>query len=98
VTKWNYNKNIKLRRWRYLERKWLVEIRESKDFTQQEVASKVGITRSTYTRYERGSRNPKPKTAAKIAELLSFDAGKFFWYNCDKMTQDKSTHIIQATA
>ena len=62
-----------------LKRKWLIKARGDCNFTQGEVASMVGINRSTYTRYESGLRNPKPDIAAKIANLLGFNAGKFFW-------------------
>ncbi|MCM3488828.1 helix-turn-helix transcriptional regulator [Alkalihalophilus marmarensis] len=39
-------------------------------WTQQYVADKLGVARSTYTAYERGTKQPSLETLKKIADLL----------------------------
>ncbi|KRW90909.1 hypothetical protein SD51_12110 [Alicyclobacillus tengchongensis] len=56
-------------------RKWLVELRGCK--TQAEIAKAVGISRSTYANYERGTR-PRVDVAQRIAQVLHFDWTRFF--------------------
>lgn len=60
-------------------RKWLVDARKIKSLTQESLANEVGISRTSYVRYEKGERTPKPITAKKIAALLDIDKSKFFW-------------------
>lgn len=59
-------------------RKWLVDAREAKRFTQVEVSRKAKISQPTYHCYEQGTRNPRPKTAKRIASILGFKWTKFF--------------------
>ena len=51
---------------------WLIEIRQQKNATQQELANVAGITRQAYNHYETGRRTPKPDKAMLIAERLNF--------------------------
>ncbi len=62
-----------------MKREWLIKARKDKNMTHDEVAAVAGIDRSSYTRYESGIRTPKPDVAAKIAGLLNFNEGNFFW-------------------
>lgn len=48
----------------------LKEIRKSKGFLQQDMADKIGITKSAYGYYEQGKTTPDIITARKIAEIL----------------------------
>lgn len=59
-------------------RDWLIEIRKSKNLTQDEVATKSGISRQYYSFIENGDRNCPVETAKKIADALGFDWTKFF--------------------
>ncbi|ANZ94797.1 transcriptional regulator [Brochothrix thermosphacta] len=59
-------------------RKWLIELRKGKCLTQQEVADEIGVSRTAYTMYEQGQRNPAVKTAKKVGEFLYFDWTRFF--------------------
>lgn len=43
-------------------------------WTQEYVASQVGVARSTYTAYEGGTKEPPIDTINKIADLLDVDA------------------------
>lgn len=51
--------------------KRLIDIRKRHDKTQEEVASLLNITRSTYSRYETGDREPDFKTLIKLAEIFN---------------------------
>ncbi|WP_407670200.1 helix-turn-helix transcriptional regulator [Pelosinus propionicus] len=57
---------------------WLLELRNQKGITHQEVADKANIKRPYYTQIELGIRNPSPKVAKRIAFTLSFDWELFF--------------------
>ena len=52
-------------------------IRQSKKFTQQGLANKVGITRQMIGAIEKGA-NPSVQVAKKIAATLEFDWTLFF--------------------
>jgi putative transcriptional regulator len=59
-------------------RKWLLEIRESKDMTHEVVANLTGISRQYYSMIENGERNPSVVVAKRIAEVLGFNWIIFF--------------------
>ncbi|MFT9848839.1 helix-turn-helix domain-containing protein [Aneurinibacillus sp. REN35] len=59
-------------------RKWLVEIRESKGYTQEQVAAGADIKRAYYTQIENGVRTPSVPVAQKIAGILQFEWTFFF--------------------
>lgn len=59
-------------------RTWLIQMRELKGFTQQEVADTSKISRSYYSGIENGTRNAPVRTAKKIAAALGFDWTLFF--------------------
>ena len=44
--------------------------REDQGFTQKEVAEKIGASRSTYSNYETGNREPDVRTIKAISEVL----------------------------
>lgn len=72
-------------------REWLIKLRNVKGFTQNEVASKCGISRSYYSGIEVGTRNPKPSTAKKIADVIGFDWTLFFEENGRKTSRTFKT-------
>lgn len=53
----------------------LREARERAGLTQEELARKIGIDRSTYTHYERGDRVPSLRVGITLAECLGIDVG-----------------------
>lgn len=59
-------------------RNWLQQIREKFGFTQEEVATRAGISRTTYASIEQGYRKPSVATAKKIAKALQFKWTIFF--------------------
>jgi transcriptional regulator with XRE-family HTH domain len=68
-------------------RTWLIEYRTKKGLTQEETATKCGISRQYYSFIESGERNCPVKTAKKIAEVLDFPWTKFF----DETTEKEAT-------
>lgn len=48
----------------------LNELRNEKKWTQEDMANRVGIARTTYAMYEQGKRNPDYETLQKIADLF----------------------------
>ena len=56
----------------------LKEARLIQGLTQEQLADKVGIAKTTYTGYEKGNREPNVHTMAKLMEALNVDAN-FLW-------------------
>jgi len=59
-------------------RHWLLNKRNEKEFTQEDVANKADMRRSTYSMIELGQRNATVTNAKKIANVLDFDWTIFF--------------------
>lgn len=71
-------------------RQWLIDLRKQLKMTQEEVANKAGIERSTYTKAENGNPVSVP-TAKKIANVLNCEWYLFFENDCDDKGQSKLT-------
>ncbi len=48
----------------------LVILRKKRTWTQDDVAKKIGIARTTYAMYEQGRREPDANSLSKLAELF----------------------------
>lgn len=59
-------------------RKWLVQIRRDKKFTQEKIANEVHIARAYYSQIENGDRRPSVDVAKKIASYLQFNWTNFY--------------------
>ena len=46
------------------------EIRQSKNLTQKQVAEACGLSKSVFSRYESGERNPSLRAAKALANVL----------------------------
>ena len=57
---------------------WLKQARLSKGFTQETLANKAGIAKTTYASYEQGQRNPSIENAKILAKILGFSWTIFF--------------------
>lgn len=57
---------------------WLKEIRFEKRQTQESVARKASMARTSYTNIETGVRRPSIDAAKKIATVLEFDWTRFY--------------------
>ncbi len=56
----------------------LIQRRKAKKFSQEQMAKKIGIERSTYSGYELGYFNPSMKNALKIKEILGYTKDDIF--------------------
>lgn len=56
----------------------LADERQKRHFTQEYMASKLGICVSTYCQYETGSRNVPKNIAEKIASILMISVEDIF--------------------
>ena len=63
-------------------REWLVNKRNEKGLTQEEVAVRAGIARTTYAMIEQGNRDPSVTVAKRIAGVLGFDWPLFYTDEC----------------
>lgn len=63
-------------------RLWLREYRFKQKLTQEEVAERSGIARSTYGAIETGERNATVPNAKSIAKVLGFEWTIFFEEQC----------------
>ena len=59
-------------------RKWLINARKARKYTQGDVAHKVEISQSAYADYELGKKNPLGGTAYLISRLLDFRMERFY--------------------
>lgn len=48
----------------------LIELRKAYNYTQREMAEKLGITQPSYIRYENGSSEPDLKKLSLIADIF----------------------------
>lgn len=56
----------------------LKEIRTLRGYTQQDIATSIGIDRSSYTNIELGVKNPSLQVALNIKKALSYDDDDIF--------------------
>ena len=68
----------------------LKEARLNKGLTQEQLAEKIGVAKTTLTGYEKGNREPNMLTIQRIMESLSIDAN-FLWQ--DEMV-DSSEMVV----
>ncbi len=59
-------------------RKNLIARRKAKKLSQEEMAQKIGVERSTYSGYELGYFSPSMKNALKIKEILGYSKDDIF--------------------
>ena len=56
----------------------LIKLRKNKGFTQQQVASKLGIDRTTYTKYETGVSEPGFEMLIRLSQVLNVSLDELF--------------------
>ncbi len=54
------------------------EIRKLKGLTQKDIASKIGVKTSTFSRYERGSLFPNSNLLKQIADILGVNVNMLY--------------------
>ena len=71
----------------------LKEIRKANKIKQQELADKVGVTRSCISQYEIGAREPDLLTLMKIAYALNVTPDELLDYETFKQKTDKDSAL-----
>lgn len=56
----------------------LIEVRRKKGYTQEQMASKLNIARTTYTGYENGNFSPSLEMAIEIKKILNYKNDDIF--------------------
>ena len=56
----------------------LIEVRKKKGYTQEQMASKLNIARTTYTGYENGNFSPSLEMAIEIKKILKYKNNYIF--------------------
>jgi transcriptional regulator with XRE-family HTH domain len=70
----------------------LKESRESHTLTQEKIADLLGVSRSTYTRYEQGTRQCSYLTLAKLADILNVSIDYLLGHESDSsLPQNKDS-------
>lgn len=69
---------------RVLERSWLIQYRDVKGLTQEQVADMCDIKRPYYSMIETGKRRPSVDVAKRIGTVLGFDWTIFFALKCNE--------------
>ncbi|BAK94159.1 helix-turn-helix domain-containing protein [Tetragenococcus halophilus] len=57
---------------------WLKTLRKKSGYTQEELAEKLGMPKTTYSSYEQGHRTPSVETCKVIADELGVSWTIFF--------------------
>lgn len=76
----------------------LKEARLKIGYTQEQIAEKIGVAKSTYTGYEKGTREPNVNTIGRLMEELNVDAN-FLWQDETtfpfELTYDEMEHLVK---
>lgn len=67
------------------------EARKKQGFTQEQVAIKIGVAKSTYTGYEKGYSEPNMLLLSKIMDTLGVDANYLFQDEVKAMRDTRAT-------
>lgn len=59
-------------------------LREAQEYTQQQIADVLNVSRSTYTRYENGSSAPSLELTRRLAQILSDGDPRFIMQLCEE--------------
>nr|DAT04973.1 MAG TPA: putative transcriptional regulator [Caudoviricetes sp.] len=59
-------------------RERLIEIRTKRGYTQEQMANKLSIARTTYTGYEKGNVSPSLEVALNIKRILNYKNDDIF--------------------
>ncbi len=59
-------------------RERLVEIRTKRGYTQEQMANKLSIARTTYKGYEKGNASPSLEVALNIKRILNYKNDDIF--------------------
>ena len=68
------------------------KLRESKDYSQENMAGELGISTSAYSKIERGVTDPSISRITEIAKILEVDITYFFEGQANKMEDTNKTY------
>ena len=74
-------------------REKLIEVRKKRGYTQEQMASKLNIARTTYTGYENGTFSPSFEKALLIKTILKYKNDDIFLTSNDSKTNNKKERI-----
>ena len=74
-------------------RKRLIEIRKKNGYTQEQMAYKLNVARTTYTGYENGNFSPSLETALQIKNILNYKKDDIFLISNDSKTNKEEVKI-----
>ena len=67
-------------------RNLLIELRKAKGFSQEDIADKLSIARTTYTGYENGNFAPSLEIALRLKKILGYEGDDIFLNSNDSKT------------
>lgn len=68
--------------WRdIMKRNWMVLHRKELSLTQEEMAERLGISRSYYNQIENGTHTPSGRIALRLSNYYDIEMSKFFRQN-----------------
>jgi len=76
--------------------KRIKELRKSKNFTQDELAEKIGIGTPNISYFETGRFSPAIETMEKMAEALGVEMYELFMFNPLKSTEEIRAELEEA--
>jgi putative transcriptional regulator len=59
-------------------RERLIEVRTKRGYTQEQMANRLSIARTTYTGYEKGNVSPSLEVALNIKKILNYKNDDIF--------------------
>ncbi|MEQ3070435.1 XRE family transcriptional regulator [Thomasclavelia ramosa] len=72
----------------------LKSARLAKGYTQEQLATAIGVAKSTFTGYEKGNSEPNMLTIKKLMEILEVDAN-YLWYDENDNSNSFVTSFIE---
>lgn len=74
-------------------RERLIEIRKRNGYTQEYMANKLNIARTTYTGYEKGNFSPSLEMALQIKKILNYKKDDIFLISYDSKTNKEEAKV-----
>ncbi|MBQ2986939.1 MAG: helix-turn-helix domain-containing protein [Tyzzerella sp.] len=71
----------------------LKEARVNARLTQEQLAEKIGVAKTTLSGYENGNREPSVATVAKLMQALQVDANHLYQDEMENLTQSEMWHM-----
>ncbi|XMB67078.1 helix-turn-helix transcriptional regulator [Mycoplasmatota bacterium zrk1] len=73
----------------------LKHLRKSRNYTQRQIAKKLGMTHSGYSKYERGERDPGLEVIENLAVIYSITPGAIFVLGTDiDIDKEKNLNVL----